>query len=102
MNMQDVITLVSGEITVDKYGIPQPEHETKDVYARVESVSAAEFFGGGQNGLKPELRFLVSAWDYSGEPVVRYQGRPYSVYRTFRRTVDLMELYAERRVGVGS
>lgn len=100
MNMQDVITLRKTEITVDEYGVPQNEVTETDVYARVESVSASEFFDAGQNGLKPEYRFTVSAWEYGDEEELSYNGRLYSIYRTYRSSLDLIELYAERKVGV--
>lgn len=100
MNMQDVITLRRVGITVDEYGVPQNEVTETDVYARVESVSASEFFDAGQNGLKPEYRFTVSAWEYGDEEELSYNGRIYSIYRTYRRSLDLIELYAERKVGV--
>ena len=99
MNMQDVITLRKVSIEVDDYGVPAETVEETTIYARVESVSASEFFDGGQNGLKPEYRFLVNAWEYSDEPDVEFNGKVYSVYRTFRRSLDLMELYVERKAG---
>ena len=99
MNMQDMITLRSVGITVNDYGVPVETVTETDVYARVESISASEFFAGGQNGLKPEFRFLVNAWEYSDEPDVEYNGKVYSVYRTYRRSLDLLELYTERKVG---
>lgn len=97
--MQDMITLRSVGITVNDYGVPVETVTETDVYARVESISASEFFAGGQNGLKPEYRFLVNAWEYSDEPDVEYKGKVYSVYRTYRRSLDLLELYTERKVG---
>ena len=99
MNMQDMITLRSVSIEVDAYGVPKETVTEKSIFARVESISAAEFFDGGQNSLKPEYRFLVNAWEYSDEPDVEYNGKVYSVYRTYRRNIDLMELYTERKVG---
>lgn len=99
MNMQDMITLRSVSIEVDAYGVPKETVTENSVFARVESISAAEFFDGGQNGLKPEYRFLVNAWEYSDEPDVEYKGKVYSVYRTYRRNLDLLELYTERKVG---
>ena len=100
MNWQDVITLRASTATVDAYGVTQLQWTEKDVYARVESVSASEFFEGGQNGLKPEYRFIVSAWDYNDEMELAFNGQLYSVYRVYRRTLDLVELYAERKAGV--
>lgn len=100
MNWQDVITLRASTATVDAYGVTQLQWTEKDVYARVESVSASEFFEGGQNGFKPEYRFIVSAWDYNDEMELAFNGQLYSIYRTYRRTLDLVELYAERKAGV--
>ena len=99
MNMQDMITLRSVAVEVDSYGVPQETTSDTEVYARVESVSASEFFEGGQNGFKPEYRFLVNAWEYSDEPDIVYQDKVYSVYRTYRRNLDLLELYVERKAG---
>ena len=99
MNMQDVITLRSVSVEVDDYGVPQETTSEKTIFARVESVSAAEFFNAGQNGLKPDYRFLVNAWEYSDEPEAVFQDKVYSVYRTYRRSLDLMELYVERKAG---
>lgn len=100
MNMQNVITLRASTATVDAYGVTRLQWTETDVYARVESVSASEFFDGGQNGLKPEYRFIVSAWDYNDEMELAFNGQLYSVYRTYRRSLDLVELYAERKAGV--
>lgn len=100
MNMQDVITLRSISIEVDAYGVPQQSVSENDVYARVESVSASEFFDAGQNGIKPEYRFTVSAWDYHDEEELVFHDRLYSIYRMYRRSLDLIELYAERKAGV--
>lgn len=100
MNLQDVIRLRKITYDIDDYGVPNKTVTETEVFARVESVSQAEFFSGGQNGLKPEFRFLISAWEYNKEPEVEYQGVIYCVYRTFRRTLDLMELYVEEKVGV--
>ena len=100
MNMQNVITLRASTATVDAYGVTRLQWTEADVYARVESVSASEFFEGGQNGFKPEYRFIVSAWDYNDEMELAFNGQLYSVYRTYRRTLDLVELDAERKAGV--
>lgn len=100
MNAQTVITLRASTTEQDAYGVTRMVWTTSDVYARVESVSASEFFDGGQNGLKPEYRFIVSAWDYNDEMELAFNGQLYSVYRVYRRTLDLVELYAERKAGV--
>lgn len=100
MNMQDVIELREPTMTKDAYGVPHMTYTARKVYAKVESVSAQEFFNGGQNGFKPEYRFVVNAWEYAAEPELEYQGTVYSIYRVYRQSLDRAELYAERKAGV--
>lgn len=88
----------------DAAGIRRPVPGVgREVFARVFSVTRAEFFEAGRAGYKPELVFSVWAGDYSGEGVIDYNGASYAVYRTFRRQEgdgsDYIELYAERKAG---
>ena len=99
MNMQDMITLRSVAIEVDAYGVPQETTSDTEVYARVESVSASEFFEGGRNGLNPEYRMTMFSGDYSGETMLIYNGSTYAIYRTYQRRGDYIELYVERKCG---
>ena len=86
----------------DARGVYRDTGETsREVYARVASVTRAEFFAGGQSGHRPEYRFDVFHAEYQGEAECEYDGARYFIYRTYRNPAsDYMELYAERRVGV--
>ena len=99
MDRSDVIKLIATTRTQDEYGRWIATPSVKEVYCQVESVSAAEFFEGGRNGLNPEYRFTMFFGDYSGEPIVEYNGNTYSVYRTYLRKTDTIELYVERKGG---
>lgn len=71
------------------------------VLAQVGSVTRSEFFGGGQNGLRPELVFTVFADEYRGEKECAHGGAAYSIYRTFHVPgTDYLELYVQRKAGV--
>lgn len=100
MDRSDVITLVKQAYTKDEYGVQVPTESRRDVFAQVDSVTASEFFEGGRNGLNPELRFTVFAFDYEDERVVEYNGSRYAIYRTYLARDDDLELYAERKGGV--
>ena len=91
--------LVSAVIQTDTYGVQKRTETKKEVFGQINSVTASEFFEGGRNGLTPELRFSVFLYDYSGETVVEYDGKRYSVYRTYKARNDIMELYCERKGG---
>lgn len=94
-----VIYLVKYTYTQNAYGVLQRTSEKRKVYADVSSVSASEFFEGGRNGLKPEYRFTMFAYDYQGEDVLEYEGVQYSIYRTYHRNYDQVELYCELKKG---
>lgn len=70
------------------------------MFCEVSSVSSQEFFNGGQNGLKPALRFKIRKLDYNKESIVLYEDERYSVYRTFIEPhSDDIELYTEQDIG---
>lgn len=85
--------------TQDEYGRWVATPTAKEVFCQVDSVTRAEFFDGGRNGLNPEFKFTMFFGDYNGESVVEYAGNTYSVYRTYLRRTDIIELYVERKGG---
>lgn len=85
--------------TQNAYGVWVETLSNRDVYCQVDSVSRAEFFDGGRNGLNPEFRMTLFAGDYEGERLLIYNGATYSVYRTYQGRNDTVELYVERKGG---
>lgn len=100
MDRSDVITLISYTRTQDANGVWRDNGETRqEVFCDVNSVSASEFFAGGQRGFKPEYQFTVFFGDYNGEKLVEYKGVRYSIYRTYHAKTDDLELYVAKDVG---
>lgn len=99
MVLNSVIKLYHEEYTKNEYGVPVKVEAWREVFCKVNSVTASEFFEGGRNGLNPELRFTMFAGDYEGERTVGYNGQKYAIYRTFMTRNDTIELYAERQGG---
>ncbi len=83
----------------DDYGVDHVERFEHDVFAQVDSVTRAEFFEGGRNGLNPEYKFTVFSGDYHRENELIYEGEPYAIYRSYHGRNDKTELYAERKGG---
>lgn len=102
MDRSDVINLISESRTQDDYGRWIATKTSKQVMCQVDSITRAEFFEGGRNGLNPEFKFTMFFGDYSGESVVEYQGKTYAVYRTYLRRTDIIELYVERKGGTNT
>lgn len=99
MDRSDVISLVDVTYTQDAYGVRRKTETTSQVYVNVSSVSANEFFNGGQNGLRPEYKFTMFVYDYDGQETVIYNSVRYSVYRTYLGKNDMLELYVQKDGG---
>lgn len=99
MDRSDVVTLLAVDRTQDAYGVWRETIEEHEVYCNVASVTRSEFFEGGRNGLNPEYRITMFFGDYNGEPMLIYNGKTYSIYRTYQGRNDQLELYVERKGG---
>lgn len=98
--MDDVIVLIGQTYSLDSNGVQRAETTRREIFCQVHSVSRAEFFDGGRNGLNPSYEFTVFAEDYWDESVVEYRSEQYGVYRTYRvPESDYLELYVERKGG---
>lgn len=99
MDRSCVITLVGETYTTDGIGQQIVTPIATDVYAQVESVSGTEWHDAGRNGIRPSYRFVMFLYDYNDETTIEYNGKSYSVYRTFIRKDDNIELYVQERGG---
>lgn len=105
--------LLAQAYRVDEIGQFEPYFMRRRVMGRERSVSRAEWSAAGQYGLKPEKVLTMFGPDYQAEEIVQMvtrqatETRPeeidtFSVYRTYRKTGDEVELYLERKVGDAS
>lgn len=99
MDRSDVIYLLKSVRAQNEYGVWVESQESREVFCQVGSVTRAEFFEGGRNGLNPEFRMTMFYADYEGERDVMYHGKAYSVYRTYHGRNDEIELYVQRKGG---
>lgn len=99
MSKSGIAYLIADTYTQNDYGVMEKQSTSKKVFVNVTSVTGTEWFEGGRNGLNPQYRFIVFSHDYSNEKVIEYNGTQYTVYRTFLRSTDEIELYAELRKG---
>lgn len=100
MDRSTPIYLLTPTFSQSEEGVISSQMTERMIYANVTSVTGAEWFEGGRNGLNPELRFRVFAPDYNGEEVLKYNDKYYAIYRTYMARDDVLELYCERRKGV--
>lgn len=97
--MNDVLKLYTTTYEKNKYGVSVPVYTAREVFCDVRSVTRAEFFEAGRNGLNPQFVFIVFKDDYEHETVCEYNGETYAIYRTYMTDGDYIELYVERKGG---
>ena len=102
--MDEVLTLIATAQETDEYGDPVLKETGREVFCREASVGQTEFYQAHANGLKPEIKLVLSDYlDYDGEQLVRYTPKGqtkeqlYRVLRTYRVGQEL-ELVCYREV----
>lgn len=99
MNLAEKISLITTTYTQDDIG-EWIEAQTKtEVFAVVSSITMAEFYQAGMQGLKPDYRFTIWLTEYDNQDLVEYKGKIYSVYRSYRRDDGRIELYVNEKKG---
>lgn len=94
----DLVAVVTEKDDLNQ--IVEKTRTTSTVFAEISSVSQTEFFNGGRLGLQPSLKAVIYDFEYNDEPIVGWNGKLYSVYRTFYvNGADRVELYLEERGG---
>ena len=94
----DLVEIVTEKDSLNQ--VVEKTRTTKTVFADVGSVSQTEYFSGGRIGLQPSLKATIYDFEYDEEPIVKFNGKLYSVYRTYAvNGSDKLELYLEERGG---
>lgn len=99
MDKNCVIDLIVTTYTKDTLGQYVYSNTNRTVFAKVASVSQSEWFEGGRIGLNPQFRFTLFAGDYGHEKELEYEGKRYTIYRTYYSMGDAVELYTELKKG---
>ncbi|MBO5386682.1 MAG: phage head closure protein [Lachnospiraceae bacterium] len=73
--------------------------EKTDVFAELKSTGSQEQLNAGQRGYKNTLKFEMLASEYSEQSELEYKGNRLTIYRTYKPSLDKMELYAGERIG---
>lgn len=100
MDRSRVIYLIKNDKQQNQYGVWVDNNTERKVFAEVTSVGQSEWFEGGRQGLNPQLRFRMFAYDYQGESLLKYNNTIYSIYRTYVDKDEIIELYTELKKGV--
>lgn len=99
MNKAAKIALLKKEYEQNSIGEWIETYTKTNVFAYVESISMNEFYQAGQQGFKPEFRFLTWATEYADEEELEYNEKVYTIYRTYSRDDGRVELYVTLKKG---
>lgn len=103
MDRSTTINLITKTYSEDAIGQRIPTTESRTVFCSVESVTRAEFQAAGELGHKAEFVVTMFAPDYQGEDTCELSvfgsSAVYSIYRTYLKGNELIELYLEKKVG---
>lgn len=93
----ELILITPGQIVEDDIGnqIPVDPIETP-IYCGLRSVGRSEFYNAAVTNLRPELVFVIHAYEYSNQKLVRFEGVDYRVIRTYSTSFEELELTCEK------
>lgn len=89
-----LITEKEPEEKTNENGFQNPTTEVKNVvFCNKRSVSQGEYYKAQQAGKQVEAKVEVHAADYAGEVLIEFEGRRYSVLKTYEPPdSDVVEL----------
>lgn len=90
-----VISLITVITTENELGDVIEETTERQVFADKQSVRQSEFYQAAATGLRPELMFVVRTIEYNGETKLKYNGKEYSIIRTYDKDGELTELVCQ-------
>lgn len=71
----------------------------RDVYGVITSSTQQEWFTAHRDGINALYKLVIYSFEYEDELLVELDGEIYSVYRTFKQSIDKIELYLEKKAG---
>ena len=99
MTYDHELTLISQTVTEDEIGNQIPVETDAVILCGLKSIGRAEFYNAAATGLKPEITFIIHAYEYSGQKKVGFEGGFYNVIRTYEPSFEELELICERVIG---
>jgi SPP1 family predicted phage head-tail adaptor len=96
MTYDHELTLINQTHVSDAVGNQIPVETDAVILCGLKSVARAEFYNAALNGLKPEMVFVVHAYEYDGQKKVEFGSVRYNVIRTHEPNFEELELTCER------
>lgn len=95
MLFRDVIKLIGVTYTTNDLGDYVEVPTEREVFANKKSIRQNEFYQAMATGLRPELMFEIRTIDYEDEQKLSYEGKTYSIIRTYDKNGEMTELICQ-------
>lgn len=93
--------LVTTTFNDGEYGLKEATEVKTQIFCSVKSVSRAEYFKAYDSGLLPEFVVITNPINYDGQSVIEVETQSgvvrCDIYRTYRKSLDEMELYCIKK-----
>jgi hypothetical protein len=99
VSLDDVCYLIATFSSKDDLGQAIIAEKLYMAFCSKLSITRAEFNSAGSAGFKPDMMLVVDSDTYEKEKSLEYQGKKYSIYKTFARKDGFTELYCEDKQG---
>ena len=97
MTYDNELTLISKSYTEDEIGNQIPSESTNTILCAEKSIGRNEFYSAAVSDLKPEKIFIIHRYEYNNEKEILFEGKRYSVIRTYSADIEEIELVCERK-----
>lgn len=98
-NWDQVVTLIKETHALDSIGRQIPSEVKTTVFCKTRSIRSSEFYEAGQDGYKPEIEIIVHPYEYDNQELVEFEGIKYQVIRTYKASLEEIELTCEVKIG---
>lgn len=99
MERRGTLYLITSTYEPNEYGVNIKTEHRRKLRCALSSTYGYESYNAKVAGIKPEKRFIIRASEYHDEEILIYKDVRYSIYRTYVRDDERIELYVQRDVG---
>lgn len=92
-----VLTILTETTTTNAEGFEIKTETAVDVPCTLKSVSRSEFYAAYAQGLNPEAVFVVHNSVWEGQRHLQFEGKNYTVIRSYERNDEYVEITARKR-----
>ena len=96
MAYDNELILIGQTYVDDEYGNQKPISIRKSILCDVKAIGRNEFYNAAVADLKPEIVFVIHAYEYEKEKRVEFEGVKYKVIRTYSIGIEEIELTCEK------